>query len=436
MQSDLREELLSKMADCGVIDCHSHTRLPARYYAQGPYGVFSLNSYFERDMVYMLPIERFRACKTDDERWPIFRAALEKGRNMTYWRHNIVTYQKYFGLKDDDLTDENWSAVNNEMKRRTADPDWYDYVSRRAVKIKTQIRNIPWFDDWFTAELVSATDEQIRAAIWQDDWDKRYFTGVLRMENALFLHRAPMREQLAARTKTNIVDMTSLEKAIARLVDMYLEKGAIGIKLAHAYFRTLESEPVEQSVATEAFARALRGETLSPGETKQFQDYLIFYMAGLCRERDILFQIHTGLQHCFADLRFCNPLLLTPLLTAYKDVRFDLFHAGIPFIHEFGVLCKLFPNTYANMAWTHEISAAMSRAALSEYIDLIPGHRLLGFGSDVKFPELIGGALDMAFSVTADVLADKVERDFLSRKEADALINKMFYQNGCELYRL
>jgi hypothetical protein len=88
------------------------------------------------------------------------------------------------------------------------------------------------------------------------------------------------------------------------------------------------------------------------------------------------------------------------------------------------------------MAWTHEISAAMSRAALSEYIDLIPGHRLLGFGSDVKFPELIGGALDMAFSVTADVRADKVERDFLSRKEADALINKMFYQNGCELYRL
>ncbi|MPM92641.1 hypothetical protein SDC9_139776 [bioreactor metagenome] len=42
----------------------------------------------------------------------------------------------------------------------------------------------------------------------------------------------------------------------------------------------------------------------------------------------------------------------------------------------------------------------------------------------------------MAFSVTADVLVDKIERDFLSRAEANALINKMFYQNGCELYRL
>lgn len=437
MRSDesLRQEFLAAMRECEVVDTHSHTRFPDRYYAEGPYDLFSLNSYFERDIVGLLGKDPYHGCSTDEEKWERLRTALYKGQNITYWRHNIVAFKKYFDFTDDDVTDENWKALNDSIRRKTADPNWYEAATRQA-KIKTQVRNIPWFDDWFTAELVSATDEQIRAAKWQDKWDRRYFTGVLRMEYALFCYRIPMVEQLAAHTGTNIHDLHSLKVALDRLFDQYIANGAIGLKLAHAYFRTLDSQPVEESVAAGLFDRALRGETLSADEIKQFQDHLIFYMGEMCRERDMLFQIHTGIQHCWADVRHANSLHLIPLLSAYPDVRFDIFHAGIPFIHEAGVLCKLFLNTYADMAWTYVISMAMSREVLSEYIDLVPGHRILGFGSDVKFPELIGGHLDMAFSCAADVLADKVQNDFLSKREAFSLIHKMFTENGTELYRL
>lgn len=117
-------------------------------------------------------------------------------------------------------------------------------------------------------------------------------------------------------------------------------------------------------------------------------------------------------------------------------MTFDIFHAGMPFVHEFNVLCKLYLNTYANFVWIDVISPAMARTALSECIDLVPGSRILAFGSDVKYPELIGSHLDMCFSCVADVLEEKLRWDYLSEAEAFALIDKMFTADGCELYRL
>ena len=296
------------------------------------------------------------------------------------------------------------------------------------------------FLDTYAAQLrekiVSATDETIRNTKWVESWDTRYFTATLRMEYTLYLWRIPMVEQLSAYTQTPIHDIKTLKLALSRMVDKYVERGVLGLKTTHAYFRTLACEKVDEATANAVFLRALKGEALTDRERRQFEDHMIYNIVQLCREKGLLFQVHTGLQHCFADISDANPLYLTPLLQEFRDVQFDIFHAGMPFIHEFGILCKLFPNAYANFAWTYLISPSMARTALSECIDLVPGNRILAFGSDVKYPEFIGGQLDMAFSCVADVLEEKIRKDFLSETEAFALIDKMFTSNGCELYRL
>jgi len=98
------------------------------------------------------------------------------------------------------------------------------------------------------------------------------------------------------------------------------------------------------------------------------------------------------------------------------------------------MLGKHYPNVWLNMAWMYVISMAASRRVLEEWIDLVPGYRLLGFGSDVNFPEMIYGHLAMARSCVADVLAGKVAQDFLSEEEAVSLGRRMFRDNGLELY--
>jgi len=82
------------------------------------------------------------------------------------------------------------------------------------------------------------------------------------------------------------------------------------------------------------------------------------------------------------------------------------------------------------------ITMAGSRQILSEWIDLVPAERLLGFGSDVGYPEFVYGHLVMARSCLADVLADKVQRDLLSRETALDLARMMLRDNPMELYSL
>ena len=79
---------------------------------------------------------------------------------------------------------------------------------------------------------------------------------------------------------------------------------------------------------------------------------------------------------------------------------------------------------------------AGSRQLLSEWIYLVPAERLLGFGSDVYFPEMVYGHLVMARSCLADVLAAKVERDFLSKSAALDLARWMLRDAPVALYRL
>jgi len=175
---------------------------------------------------------------------------------------------------------------------------------------------------------------------------------------------------------------------------------------------------------------------LSAEDIKQLQDYLIFYLAEVAQEMGLIFQIHTGVQSNWGNIPDSDPLLLIPLLKAFPGVRFDLFHAGYPYSRMLGMLGKHYPNVWLNMAWMYIVSMAASRQVLSEWIDLVPGHRILGFGSDVIFPEMILGHLIMARSCVADVLAEKVEKDFLSRDEALSLAKRMFRDNGIMLYGL
>ncbi len=417
MSAAFRRRLLEEMQGFRTVDCHSHTALRSAYYEAGGKNLFNLMSYFERDIESVTGSssqQLYADAASDEERWERLKPVLARTANVSYWRHNLVMYQQLFGLADPELTDDNWAAVNAAIKEKTADPDWYDFVTCDLCNLETQVRNIPWFEDW----------------------EPEYFTAILRMEGALELHTAEQRRALEGHLDCTISDLHSLKTALATLVDRYQQRGAVGIKLAHAYGRTLWSEAVPESRAADILARALQGEQLPQQDVRALQDHIIFFLAGLCTDMKLVFQIHTGVQGNWGHIPDSDPLLLLPLIHAHRRTRFDLFHAGYPYSREIGMLAKHCPNVWLNMAWMYVITMEGSRCCLSEWIDLVPGHRLLGFGSDVGWPEFIYAHLIMARSCLADVLATKVERDFLSEATALDLARKMLRDNPMELYGL
>ena len=218
--------------------------------------------------------------------------------------------------------------------------------------------------------------------------------------------------------------------------ESYNARGNRGIKLAHAYQRTLASEDVPKAEAAAIYDSALQGVTVSPEEVVRFQDHIIFFLGQMASEMGLVFQIHTGVQTTWGWIPDSNPVHLLPLIHKYKGVKFDLFHMGYPYVRELGMMGKHCPNVYLNMAWAYVISMEASRQGASEWIDLVPGARLLAFGSDVHWPEMIHGHLEMARSCLADVLTAKVERDYLSEVAAVDLLHKMLHDNAVELYGL
>jgi hypothetical protein len=417
MTSSLRDRLLQEMQSIRTVDCHSHTALRSEYYEFPERSLFTMMAYYEREIQNATGKssgQLYEGATSDEERWQRLKPVLDRTRNESYWRHNIVTYQALFDFEDDDLTDGNWEPLNQRIMERTAEPGWYHHVTSERCGLETQVKNIPWFQDW----------------------EPEYFTCVLRMESALELYRQGPREELEKHLDRSVAGLSDVKATLAELIEQYKVRGSVGIKLAHAYRRTLHSEPVPESVAADVFSRALAGEDLPWPERKQFEDHIIFFLAQVAADLDQVFQIHTGVQGNWGHIPDSNPLHLLPLIHANRNTRFDLFHAGYPFSREIGMMAKHCANVWLNMAWMYVITMEGSRQSLSEWIDLVPGDRLLGFGSDVHWPEMVYGHLIMARSCIADVLAAKVERDFLSEAAAVSLVHQMLRDNAMSLYGL
>ena len=416
--STLRDRLLEEMRSLRIVDCHSHTALESAYY-QMERNLFSLRSYFNREIQAQLDLpgqeyEDVYGGKSDQERWDLLKSVVECAGNTSYWRHNLVVYRKLFGLSDPELTDDNWRDVNDAIVAKTADPDWYRWVTEDVCGLRTQIRNVPWYEDW----------------------EPQYFTCTLRMEAALELLDAPPRSAFAKATDTSLDSLTSLKAALVAYTESYNARGNRGVKLAHAYTRTLDSQDVPETEAAVIYEQSLRGDDVSAAEVKRFQDHIIFFLGEMASEMDLVYQIHTGVQGNWGWVPNSNPVHLLPLIHRFREVKFDLFHMGFPYVRELGMMGKHCPNVYLNMAWAYVVSMEASRQGLSEWIDLVPGSRLLGFGSDVRTPEFIYGHLEMARSCIADVLDAKVRRDYLSETAAFDLVHKMLVDNPVSLYKL
>ncbi|MFC1715618.1 hypothetical protein ACFL6S_18255 [Candidatus Poribacteria bacterium] len=175
MSDKFREELLEAMQGIRTIDCHSHTNLKSEYYKAGPRNLFNLMSYYEREIGSATGKgsgELYAGAGSDAERWERLKPVVDRTRNESYWRHNIVMYREVFGLEDEDVTDANWEKLNETIKSKTADPDWYHHVTKDVCNVATQMRNIPWFQDWepeyFTATL--RMESKARGNLWKNVW--------------------------------------------------------------------------------------------------------------------------------------------------------------------------------------------------------------------------------------------------------------------------
>ena len=124
--------------------------------------------------------------------------------------------------------------------------------------------------------------------------------------------------------------------------------------------------------------------------------------------------------------------------SAQGAYRFDIFHAGMPYVRETAVIGKNFPNAWLNLCWSHIISPEMTCSLLDEWIDMVPSNKITGFGGDYSTHcfECVYGHLQMARENITRVLSARIDRGLLSMDDAEELARQWLYDNPKDLYWL
>ena len=268
--------------------------------------------------------------------------------------------------------------------------------------------------------------------------DKRFFTHILHTEDFLFLNDEVRRQQLFQYYNADIRNLDDLVDMITRYVSEAKSEGFAGIKIGVAYMRDLSFEDVT-SVEAERVLRRIFQFDGSPSllELKPLTDFLLHRFVDAARKYELVITIHTGHQaggpNVITNSRASQ---LLNLFIKNPDVRFDIFHISYPYWRELGSIVKQFPNVAVNMCWAHSISPIGARNALSEWLEMLPANKIIGFGGDIGMPEQLWGHLDIARENIARVLTKKIVLGVYSEEDALDTAHRLLNDNPREWYRL
>lgn len=226
---------------------------------------------------------------------------------------------------------------------------------------------------------------------------------------------------------SNFVDYLDYLK---ELFTKWRQKGAVAMKSASAYERTIQYNDISFHTAKQLFYKTR--DEISQEDRLIFGDFMFNWFCKLCMELEVPFQIHTGL----AELSGSHPLFFESTIARYPAVKFVLFHSGYPWYADILGLAHNYDNVFIDMVWAPIISTSGAVDALHQYIEVAQSSDLIGWGSDTwTSEEAVGATLAWRF-VVAKVLVEKIESGYLDYSKAENLAKKLMYLNNAKLYKL
>lgn len=418
--SGLAQDLFRQIEEIPAIDSHEHLP-PESQRVEQKLDVLYLFSHYTADDLRAAGMSQetfdyvVDAAKPLDERWAAFKPYWPYIRHMSYARPALLAITELLGFED--LDDETYRPISDALNEANK-PGRYKEIIRDRSNIHKGV---------------------VHAESTEDVPDRELFVPVPYI--SCFVNARTL-EQVRTLEKQSGVSIHSLDDLVAAAnarVQHWKDDGAVGLKCGLAYERTLSFDKVARHDAESVFCRIFdhKGEGPSFLDSKPLQDFMLHQTIRAGIDCDLVFIFHTGIQAGGKNiLTNTNPVLLTNLFMEYPEAKFDLFHGGYPYLGEFGVLGKYFPNVWLDMAWLHIISPEAARRALSEWLELVPANKIIGFGGDYSVVEKVYGHMKMARENLALVLAAKVERDEMSRCQALFIAERIMRDNAAELYRI
>ena len=225
--------------------------------------------------------------------------------------------------------------------------------------------------------------------------------------------------------------------------------GAVGVKIAVTYYRSLDFAPVAEADARKIYERYVQEGEVPPrdyrlADYRILQDYLFRYLAREAGGVGLPVHIHTGegAGPVFPNSG-SNPLLLESVLNDFSlaQTTFVLVHGGFPFDRAVSALIQK-PNVYADVSGQ---TFFRSRRDLSETLRLwlwaFPEKVL--FGTDAFTMTALRGWEEMTWLATrsgrealALALTQMIAAGDITRPRAEEVARMVLRDNAIRLYKL
>ncbi len=209
------------------------------------------------------------------------------------------------------------------------------------------------------------------------------------------------------------------------------------LKIPIAYDRSLEIGDVGLEKASDIVAKESKHRTSQ--EAKEAEDHVYRHFFRKAGDWSIPVEVHTGfgwaigkrpLRLCEADPENLLPVLEDPEMGSTK---FILFHGGYPFLSKAAYLAGSFSNVYLDFTCLCQESWTMLKAALHEWIDVVPMDRIVS-GSDGSY-EWLYFAAKINRECLAHVLAEKVTEEFMDIDLALEIGGRILRENALAIFQ-
>jgi len=429
------EEILDFTNDLKIIDTHEHLPSHEEFREKDTDIIREyMSHYFDRDLVSaglsMANRKKIAQQKLSiTEKWKIVEPYWEVSRFTGYGRSLDIAAQGLYGI---DRIERSTIEKLNSMFLETLKPGYFKKVLKDKCKIVTSLLNVETLDKDYNPE----TERSIHC-------DRELYSPVYSIGNLVFPDKWTKIEQLEKQSGLKITSFDRWLEATEILIDKAYSLGSVALKNHLAYLRSLNYERVSRSRAEEEFNNIFKTKHIPDWEArtlftgKAFQDYMFHYILDIANRKNLVVQIHTGIQEGNGNiLSNSNPELLSNLFLQYPDVTFDIFHMSYPYQNELTVLAKNFPNVFIDMCWAHILSPTASVAGLLEWIDMVPLNKISAFGGDYLFVDGVYGHQFMARVNVAKALSIKVKEGLFNIDKAKEISGMFFYGNPAKIFRL
>lgn len=428
--SNILERLYEAFDRTPIVDTHSHLVMREDLYDYDQDILQDLLTQYLQDDLYcagMMPAEAaFAADKTQPlrDRFPVFQKYWNRTRNTGYARLAQETLRACYGVEE--LTEENIEALNAQYRKELETPGFYT----RGLREKCNI-------------VMAVSDHSVYEGI-DFQYDPAQFAPVMRLDHLIRPRDGADLARVERECGFPINSLDDMVDAVHAVLDRAVKNGAVGLKSGLAYERSLYYAFPDYAEARQGFEGIRRSRiTLYDNiqypfvTSKAYQDFIMHEILREANRRGMVYQFHTGIQVGQGNHQeWYNPLLLNNLFLEYKNVKFDIFHAGYPHFYQLAALAKQFPNVYADLCWTHVISPLDARTALRSWLSAVPVCKILGFGDDLHSIWGVQGHLRVARENICRALAAEIEEGLRSFEECQWILQRILHDNAAELFGL